>query len=479
MNRYLLAFFLLLFTIHSFGQQFSQYNTGTLYDSFENPSRGSFTPDSSRKYAFNFFLPTFSANQYITGNTQVPLKSRAFLGYYTTTNLQIGKGQLNRAAANINYYSIMFKAFTNLSGNAEIGISAQSKIETRGLITDETIALYNGPGAFAKDHYDNIFNNSGTYQAYHQLSFTYREQVARNLAIGVKLSGLLGIRYQKIDIATSALDIDRPNDQALLTMTGKYHLNFVPGSFTTHDYLPTLRNPGASIGLGVSLKTRDAFNLQFNVKDLGFIRWNSRSNIYDFAAAENIVAFSLSRREHNIYDAAKAVVKTNAVEGSFVTPTNGKLEISANKTYWLDYDNRYKYSPTLIISKEIFYNGYTVAIVNPVQYGKYTVTATGAYNQDKILSIGGQFMIKTPNAEFYMGSERLFPTGRLILASAKDAGQINRSPMYSGADIFLGVTFKFGPIIEHPLNASYIPTDDKVGFFKRIYNRIFRKGEDY
>jgi hypothetical protein len=479
MKKILLAFPLLLFSIHSFGQQFSQYNTGTLYDSFENPSRGTFIPDSSRKYAFNFLLPNFSVNSFLTGNSQVPLKSRAFLGYYTTTNLKMGEGKLNRINANINYYSIMFKAFTNLNGNAEIGISAQTKIEGRGVFTDETIALYNGPGAFANNHYDNIFNNSGTYQSYHQLSFTYREQVNRQLAVGIKLSGLMGMRYQKITIATSALDIDRSNDQAFLTMTGKYHLNFVPGNFTTHDYIPTLRNPGASVGAGVSFKTRDAFNLQFNVKDLGFIRWSSRSNIYNFASIDTIAQFSSNKREHNIYEAAKNVAKTNGVLGSFVTPTNGKVEISANKTYWLDYDNRYKYSPTLVLSKEMFYNGYTIAIVNPVQYGKYTVTATGAYNQDKILSIGGQFMLKTPNAEFYLGSERMFPTGRLILASAKNTNQINRSPAYTGADLFLGVTFKFGPVIEHPLNASFIPTDDKPGFFKRIFNRIFHNGEDY
>ncbi|RWY53726.1 DUF5723 family protein [Mucilaginibacter gilvus] len=479
MKKFLLAFSLLLFTLHSFGQQFSQYNTGTLYDSFENPSRASFTPDSSRKYAFNFFLPNFSVNSFLTGNSQVPLKSRAFLGNYTTTNLVFGQNRLNRINANLNYYSIMYKAFTNLDGNAEIGLSMQTKIEGRGIFSDESVALFNGPTAFKNDHYDDIFNNSSTYQAYHQVSFTYREKINRQIAVGVKLSALMGIRYQKIDVATSALDIDRPNDQAFLSMTGKYKLNYIPGTFTTHDYLPTFRNPGAAIGAGVSLRTRDAFNLQFNLKDLGLIRWSSRSNSYNFASIDVISDFSSNRRERNIYEAAKNVAKTNNVLGSFVTPTNAKIEISANKTYWLDYNSQYRYSPTLILSKEMFFDGVTAALVNPITHGNYTLTLTTAYNNYKILSVGGQFMIKTPNAEFFIGSERLFPTGRLLFAATKSAGQINRSASYTGADMFLGVTFKFGPLIEHPLNASYIPIDSKPGFFKRIFSRIFGKDDEY
>jgi hypothetical protein len=479
MKKYLLAFPLLLFTLHSFGQQFSQYNTGTLYDSFENPSRASFIPDSSRKYAFNFFLPNFSINSFLTGNSQVPLKTRAFLGNYTTTNLKFGENRFNRINANINYYSIMYKAYTNLDGDAEIGISAQTKAEVRGLFSDESVALFNGPPAFADDHYDNIFNNSGTYQAYHQVSFSYRERINKKIAVGVKLSALMGIRYQKIDVATSALDIDRPNDQAFLTMTGKYKLNYVPGGFTTHDYLPTFRNPGAAIGAGVSLRTRDAFNLQFNVKDLGFIRWSSRSSTYNFASMDTISAFSSGRRERNIYEAAKNVAKTNEVLGSFVTATNAKFEISANKTYWLDYNSQYRYSPTLIISKEVFFDGFTAALVNPITHNNYTLTFTTAYNNYKLLSLGGQFMIKTPNAEFFVGSERLFQTGSLVLASAKSNSQINRNGSYTSADIFLGVTFKFGPLIEHPLNASFIPIENKPGFFKRIFSRIFGKDDEY
>ena len=373
----------------------------------------------------------------------------------------------------------MFKAFTSLEGYSEIGISAQTHFELRGLFTDESVALFNGPAALPANHYDNVFNNSGTYQAYHQLSFSYREKIDKSFAIGAKLSLLMGIRYQKIDVKQSQIDIDRPNDQALLTMSGRYLLNYIPGEFTTHDFIPTLRNPGAAISIGTSLRTRDNFNIQFNLKDVGFIHWSDRSYTYNFSGTDTIKQLSSNRREHNIYDAAKKDVKTNEVVGSFVTPTNGKFEMSANKVYWLDYDSHLKYSPTLILSKEVFFSGFAAALVNPVSYQNYTATLTTSYNNYKIFSLGGQFMVKTPNVEFFIGSERLIPTGRLAFAATKNTSQINYQSSYAGADLFFGVAFKFGRLIEHPLNASYIPLEDSPGFLKRLYYKIFKRDEGY
>ncbi|RFZ84319.1 hypothetical protein DYU05_01450 [Mucilaginibacter terrenus] len=476
MKKILPVLILLLFTVNCFGQQFAQYNTGTLYDSFENLSQRSFIPDSSRKYAFNFFLPNLSVNSYLKGNAQVPLKTRAFSGYYTADNLKVGPGNVyNRVNANVNNYWVMFKVFTSLEGNSEVGVSLQTRAEGRGLFTDETVALYAGPGAFPKDHYDDIFNNTGTYQAYHQASFTYREKLSKKFAVGIKLSALMGIRYQKATVTSSSIDFDRANDAALLSMTGRYYLNYNPGPFNSHDYLPTFRNPGAAIGIGTSLRTRDNFNLQFNFKDVGFIHWSSRSTVYNFASADTIFNLSTSRRENNIYDAVKNIAKTNVTVGSFTTPTNGKFEVSANKQFWLDYDNRYKYSPTLILSKELFFDGFTAALVNPFQYKNYVVTLTTAYDNNRVFSLGGQFMIKSPNAEFFIGSERFLPTASTALAGLKSNSQINKNAAYTAVDLFLGVSFKFGPVIEHPLNASFIPTENSPGFIKRLYNRIFGK----
>ncbi|MGZ3820601.1 MAG: DUF5723 family protein, partial [Mucilaginibacter sp.] len=68
MKKILLIFCLFLFAVKGFSQQFSQYNSGTLYDSFENPSQRSFVPDTSKMFAFNFLVPNFDANFYLKGD---------------------------------------------------------------------------------------------------------------------------------------------------------------------------------------------------------------------------------------------------------------------------------------------------------------------------------------------------------------------------------------------------------------------------
>src|SRR6187402_1148877 len=104
MNKILFFSFLLLFSTKVFSQQYSQYNTGTLYDSFENPSQRSFIPDSSRSVAFNFFLPNFSANFIVTGNGQDAALDRFFNGYYNTAALQVGKGKYSNIRSSSNNY---------------------------------------------------------------------------------------------------------------------------------------------------------------------------------------------------------------------------------------------------------------------------------------------------------------------------------------------------------------------------------------
>ncbi|MBK0379559.1 DUF5723 family protein [Mucilaginibacter segetis] len=476
MKKIYLAFYFIIFTTKIFGQQFSQYNTGTLYDSFENPAQGTFIPDSSRKVAFNFFIPNFNSDFYLTGNAQVPLKTRAFKGYYDPSYLRVGQNNINRGFGSANVYSIMYKAFTSLNGKSEIGISLQSKLEGRGDFTDESVALFDGPNAFERDHYDSVFNDKGYFQAYHQLSFTYRESVTKRLALGIKLSALMGIQYQKMEITQSQIDFDRVNDKATLNLTGTYRKNYIPGDFTTRDLLPTFRNPGASVSIGSIFRTRDNFLIQGNIKDLGFIHWSGRSKSYQFSSGGVINDISGIHREDSIYNTVTQITKGGLSTGSFITPTNGKFELSANRSFLFGYDGNIKYSPTLVLSKEIFYDGFTAALVNPVSINNYTVSLTADYNNYNLFSMGAQFMIKSPNAEFYIGSDRLFPSGRLLLASQDNQSQISRSPAYTGANIFLGASFKIGSVIEHPMNASHIPLEESKTFFQRLHDRIFGAG---
>jgi len=471
MKRVLLVSCLLIIAVKGFSQQFSQINTGTLYDSFENPSQRAFVPDTSKMYAFNFLVPNLNGSIFLTGNVQSSLVNRAFGGKYNNSTLQIGAGQYNHANINANAYFIMFKIFTSLNGDAEVGFFAETKAEGRGAITDESIALLNGPSAFTGNIYDNILNNHYYYQVYNSIGFTYRERINKQIAIGFKISGLMGIDYTKLDIYESHVNFDKANDAATISLRGKYYNSQGPGKLDSRSFLPSSRSPGAAISMGASYRTDEGVTIQANIKDLGFIHWYSNSTFSDFDGSATATDISTKKRENNIYNAVINTARSSAKLESFTTPTDGLFELSVTKSYWVDNNKTIKYSPTLIGSKELLYNGFIGALVNRFQYNNYNVSLTASYDNQNLFSFGTQLMIKSHNGEFYIGSERLFQTVGLAMAHSNPSTYTNSS--YTGANIFLGFSYKFGPVIEHPMNASTIPNGEK-GFFGRLYNRLFK-----
>ncbi|MDP9047276.1 MAG: DUF5723 family protein, partial [Bacteroidota bacterium] len=227
MKKILLVSCLLSFSIKIFAQQFSQYNTGTLYDSFENPSQKSFITDSSKRYASNFLIPNFNANFFFSGDAQNTLKARALFNVYDNANLKISQGKYNHFGGSANFYLFMFKAFRSFNGDTEMGFGWQIKAEGRGLVSDESIALLNGTQAFANDNYSDIFNDNYYYQTYHQFSFSYREKVNKHFAFGVKLSALLGIEYKNLTINHSYIAFNKISDTASVILQGKYTNSYI------------------------------------------------------------------------------------------------------------------------------------------------------------------------------------------------------------------------------------------------------------
>ena len=475
MKKILFIFLLLSFSVKIFGQQFSQYNTGSLYDSFENPSQKAFITDSSKQFASNFLLPTFNANFFIIGDGQATLKSRAFSNLYSNAALQIGKGKFNHLDVHVNAYLLMAKMFSSLNGDVELGFAAQTKAEGKGLFSDESLAILNGTASFPKSIYNDIFNDSYYFQSYHQLSFTYKEKINKHFTLGAKLGVLMGIQYEELHINHSQIVFDKPNDSAILGLNGTYYSSFIPGHLVPRDYLPTFRNPGASISLGATYRTEDGFIIQGNIKDLGFIHWSSRSHVYAFDDISTINGLSTKDREGNIYNEVERISHGGGTQTSFNTPIDGRAELSVNQKFWLDDNKNFRYMPTLIASKQLFYPGFIGALVNPVQYKNYTVTVTTTYDDFKLFNIGAQFMYQTPNFDFYIGSDRVAQTGSFARSAiSKPSKETNSS--YTGADFFLGFALKIGPVIEHPMNASTIPTGEK-GFLGRLWGRIFKTND--
>ncbi len=249
---------------------------------------------------------------------------------------------------------------------------------------------------------------------------------------------------------------------------------------TAFDNTKPFKNPGVTFSLGTMFKTWDGFIIQTNIKDLGFIHWQRFVDKYNFNGSGTVTDLTSNKRESVLYNTYNDIITgQRARDTTYNTPLDGRAEISVSKLIWGNDDLSWKYMPTLIASKELFYSGFIAALVNPITYNnKYTLSFTGSYTDTKIFNLGVQFMIKSPNAEFFIGSDRLTNSMNFLSAAGKNQTAINAIPGYTGGDITLGFSMKFGDVTEHPMNSSVIPLDPDKGLLGRLWNKIFRPDGD-
>jgi hypothetical protein len=364
----------------------------------------------------------------------------------------------------------MFKAFTSFDGNVEVGFFTDTKLDGRGAFTDESIALLNGSANFPNNAYNNIFNSRYSYQLYNEAGATYREQVTKQLAFGMKVGIVSGMSAQNVHIDQSSIAFDKAADSATLRLQGTEQ----KAGFSK---LP-LSNPGIDVSIGTTYRTADAFIIQTNLKNLGFIHWNKYAETYDFSGATGIEDLTSPQRETNVYDAVNdKVTRGKIIRSAYNTPLDGRFELSGSKSFLLsDEETNLRYAPTLILSKELFYSGFTTALVNPIQYQKYSFTLVTSY-EDKLFKFGTQLMIKSYNGEFFIATSQLPQSISSIQTALKSQSQVNKMGAFTGADISIGFSIKFGPVTEHPMNASYIPMGEK-GFLGRLWDKFFKKSDD-
>lgn len=465
--KFLLAWLLSIIVFKASAQQFSQINTGTLFDSFENPAQRAFIPDSSRQFASNFFIPNFGGNGLLAGNGQNSIRSLIKNGTYNNSGLTSGLHNPNSVNLNFNTYWFMLKFYRRLDSDQEFGLSAQTKVEGRGSITDETLLLLNSYKNFDNGTANSdLFNDQVQAQAYHQLSLIFRRKLSPNVAIGVKLSTLLGIYYTSFNIEHSGFSVANNGTQATLFLKGKYASSY-SGTFGKRDFAG-YKNPGAAVSFGMQAQLESGFLLQGNIKDFGFIRWNSKSVTSDYDRSESVDRISTTRKnDSRIITEADSLASRQLTQHSFIAPVDGKADLSISKKFNVFTADFYT-QPTFIVSKNLFYNGLTAAFVNHFNYKSFWFTALAMYNNDKVWNAGAQLMIKSANAEFYFGAEQLLRSVQFLSNSGTNNSKA------TGIGAFLGFSAKFGKVIEHPANASYISMGEEKGVFNKLWRRIFK-----
>ncbi len=446
-----------------FAQQFSLYNSRTLFDSFENPSQRAYQVDTSKRFAFNFFIPTISINSSFSGPAQNAFKTLLYDGMFNGRNITIGGNKLNTIALNSNNYVAMLRMLKSVKKYQEIGLSWQIRNDGRARLSNEIFAVFDDYRIFNSSSLQDIFNLNGYNQSFHQFSFSYRQNYTKRMAIGAKLSLLSGISYTSLKVRQSEINLDESADVIDVSLRGTLRSNFKFDNFQREMVNPNFKNPGFSFTAGASYKLRDGWFVLGNLKDIGLIKWSKDSYEYNFNTDKIFIDNASNQTADNrLADSIDKNISSTSMNKSYVSILNGKAEILINK----DFGN---YRPNLILSKSIYYKGGDIALVNNYHYKNYVFTGMTDYNTNGFLQLGGQFMVKTPNVEFYMGSDHLIKSFEILKTYAKNESTYPSG--YTGVSFYMGFALKFGKVLEHPLNATQIPgfiKDPKKGFIKRL-----------
>ena len=456
--RYLIILFLLPFCVKS--QQISLTHSNTQYDAFENPVQTGFVKEQSRKYAITLF-PSLDGFIYFKGASETALKKLLFTRIIPTSGYgEIGVGNTNQVNLKGNVYLFNYRIYKTVNYSRELGFSLQFRNDLQAFFTNETLSAFNSINQFNKNRYVDIFNTKAHNQSYWQLSATYRENYNEKWGFGAKISLLNGATYSKININSSSLQVN--NDNSLdASFTGNYISSFGTDSFTYKKLFPNLKNMGAAISGGVSYTHPKGLYVTFNVRDLGFIRWSKNTPGYNFDGNVRVENVNSINADNQFSTQFGDVITNTQTNKRFTTTIDTKVILAASKNYGF-------YTPVFVFSKSTFRKDGQIGLLNNFRKNAFNFGLNPIYDFQTKLNLGGQLLIKSPNAEFFLGSEQLFPTYYLAKGYLQNNENIGKPQ--PRASIYMGLTVKFGSKMQNIGNADEIPglNDKETGYVVRL-----------
>lgn len=144
-------------------------------------------------------------------------------------------------AANTNVYLLSFKWFKRVKNHQEAGFSWQIRNDSWARVSNPTFSIFDTFNRFSNISYEDIFNNKGYQQTFHQFAFSYRENFTKTVGLGVKLSLLSGIAYSGANITSSDITIDRTNNQYTANFAGTFRSTTIADTAVKQAVLPTLK----------------------------------------------------------------------------------------------------------------------------------------------------------------------------------------------------------------------------------------------
>lgn len=452
-----------LFPLFLCAQNISLTHSGTQYDSFENPVQQSFQKDLSRKYAVTLF-PHLNGFVSFDGDGETAFKKMLFTRSLSATSIgNLGQGKTNQLNLSTNSYLVNYRIFVTRDYNREMGFSLQLRNDGSMDVTNETIAMLDNFNKFTSSLYQDPFNSNAKNQSFWQLGLTYRENYNERWAFGAKASLLNGLTYNHVNITSSQLTQNQ-NSTYDVKLVGTYFSNFGLNKLDINRLIPNLKNIGAAISLASSYQMPSGYYLTINLKDLGFIHWGKSTSNYSFDSDINVANPNNPNSMAQVFDELKEDAQANEVQKSFYSKINTKVEFAASKEFGF-------YKPVLAFSKSVFDPYGQFGIMNNFRKNSFIFGINAIYDLQTKLNLGSQVMVKSPNMEFYVGSEQIFPTYYLAKSYFTQDENIGKENPRAG--FYFGINVKFGTKVQNVGNAEYIPglNDKETGYIFRLSNK--------
>ena len=427
-----LAFFI---PISIYGQEIALKHSGTQYDAFENPEQSGFEKDLSKRNAISIF-PAFHMLFNFKGVSSNGFKELLLSqNIDSTTFSDIGLAKMNRTNIKTNIYLFTYRILKSEKNDKELGFSVQLREDGRAKITNETFALIQSFNNFSPTSYQGIFNDKGINQSYWQFNVNYRQKYDDQWAFGGKVGLIDGISYNKVAITTSDFAINTLTNSYSANFVGNYYSSFGTDTFKIKQLYPDLKNLGLSVSGGVAFTSKKGFYFTVNIKDLGFIHWNNKTSVkYSYNNTITIANASSSNADDRFYTAFSNIANNNPINKNLYSTLNTKIDVAVSK--------RFKnYMPVFVISKSTFRSDGQIGLLNNFKWRILNLGINPIYDFNSGLNLGTQLMLKSPNMEFYIGSEAFKPTQNLINGIQKD--DINIIDKTPRASFYMGLTMKF------------------------------------
>lgn len=254
-------------------------------------------------------------------------------------------------------------------------------------------------------------------------------------------------------------------DQMALEVRGEALLSAYSSDMNAGYFLPGFRNPGFSISGGIEKRFGSTLKFTLGFKDLGKIRWKERGERIllepgDVIEIEEFSLLSKSRAEEEL----NRIRAEYGRPAEYTTPLPARFEAGASMVV------HPQYTASLVAGYLSKFERADLSLINDFSYGDFHLILNAGYNTYQNMQLGLNFLVRSPTVDFFIGSDNLLPTSRLIRSARREGYAYDSA---TGGNLNIGFALKLGYCegSEDPHSSGWLHLRDRNG--KRRKEKCF------